>query len=143
MNYRIAIGSDHRGFQLKSYLLNENLSCEWLDCGTFSSERTDYPLFVLPVISALHAGTVDGGILICGTGVGMAIAANRHKGIYAGLVWNEEIARLAKEDDNINVLVLPADYMSDQTAVACISSWISAVFKKGRYQERLSLIDSL
>lgn len=141
MDYHIAIGADHRGFLLKEYIMRHVSSVQWLDSGTYSIERTDYPLFVEPVVDALLKGTVQYGILICGSGVGMAVAANRHPGIYAAVVWNPEVARKAKEDDNSNVLVLPADYLSYEEAVACIISWLGATFKEGRYQERLSLID--
>ncbi len=141
MEHRIAISADHRGFLLKQYLIAHLGTVQWFDYGTHTPERTDYPLFVPPLVEALKAGMVDYGILICGTGVGMAIAANRHRGIYAGLVWNAEVARRAKEDDNVNVLVIPADYLTKDEAVKCIASWIAASFKGGRYQERLSLID--
>ncbi len=142
MNHRIAISADHRGFLLKQYLMAQGETIEWSDYGTNTLERTDYPLFVPPVVEALRAGHVDYGILICGTGVGMAIAANRYKGIYAGLVWNGEVARKAKEDDNITILVLPADYLTEQEALHCVRVWLETSFKEGRYQERLSLIDS-
>ncbi len=145
MNYRIAIGADHRGFVLKQELMRhetiEGNSIFWTDVGTFSSERTDYPLFAKKVVAALHAGSADLGILSCGSGIGIAIAANRHRGIYAGVVWNEEVARSAKEDDNVNVLVLPADYLSNDLAYHCVEAWLSTSFKGGRYQERLEMLE--
>src|SRR5262245_20565437 len=100
MKHRIAIGTDHRGFLLKQYLIAHCEIFSWSDYGAHSPERTDYPLFIPPVIEALRKGTVDYGVLLCGSGIGMAIAANRYKGIYAGVVWNSEVARAAKEDDN-------------------------------------------
>lgn len=142
MNYRIAISADHRGFLLKQYLMNECKDIQWTDYGSYTSERTDYPLFVPPVIKALKTGLVEYGILICGTGIGMAIAANRYKNIYAGVVWNADLARLSKEDDNVNILVLPADFITQDEAFLCVTSWLTASFKKGRYQDRLLLVDS-
>jgi Ribose 5-phosphate isomerase RpiB len=83
----------------------------------------------------------DTGLLICGSGIGMAIAANRFKGIYAGVAWNPEIAQAAREDDNINMLVLPADYITHLESPAIITAWINAQFKEGRYTQRLQAID--
>ncbi|MBN2267499.1 MAG: RpiB/LacA/LacB family sugar-phosphate isomerase [Candidatus Babeliaceae bacterium] len=144
---QLAIGTDHRGYQLKQSLLVSQklarLGIQLCDVGAFSDERSDYPLFAQAVCLQLLAGDVDGGILLCGSGTGMAIAANRFHGIYAAVVWNDEIARLAREDDNCNVLVLPADFMSVEQAVFCIAAWQGARFKEGHYAERLSLIEKL
>ncbi len=143
--YRIAIGADHRGYKLKQALLTQstfgNTEVSWHDVGTNSLERTDYPLYTSRVVSHLLAGTADYGILLCGSGIGATIAANRYKNIYAGLVWDETLARLAKEHDNVNVLVLPADYLSQEQATACITAWLSSEFKKGRYLERLQMLE--
>ncbi len=141
---RIAIGTDHRGYKLKNKLIEKSTigshEINWIDVGTNSSERTDYPLYARKVVELLNK-EADLGILLCGSGIGIAIAANRYKGIYAGLVWNETLARVAKEHDNVNVLVLPADYISDQQAIVMIDAWLSTPFKGGRYQERLEQID--
>jgi ribose 5-phosphate isomerase B len=145
MNIRIAIGADHRGFVLKSFLTTKKMvgpfSIEWEDVGTCTIERTDYPLFARKVVQLMQDCWVDVGIMACGTGIGMAIAANRFRGIYAGLAWNEEVGRKAKEDDNVNVLVLPADFISLQEGYDIVLAWLSASFKAGRYQERLTLLD--
>jgi ribose 5-phosphate isomerase B len=137
---KIAIGSDHRGFFQKEYIKKECLYT-WIDVGTYTDERTDYPLYVTPVVEHMLSHSVDYGVLLCSTGIGMAIAANRHSSIYAAVVWNSTIARLSKEDDNCNLLVLPSDYITDQEAVVCISTWLSARFKEGRYSKRLAMID--
>ena len=79
--------------------------------------------------------------MLCATGVGMAIAANRFPNIYAGLAWNEEIARLSKEDDNVNVLVLPSDFVSNEQMIAMTRAWLSAQFNEGRYAKRIAMID--
>lgn len=143
--YRIAIGTDHRGFALKQFLLTCPAYKDmviWQDHGAYTDERSDYPIFAHKVTQAVAQQEADYGILLCGTGIGMAIVANRYAKIYAGVVWNSEIARLAKEDDNINIIVFPADYMNQETIVACINAWMQAQFHEGRYQERLAMIDS-
>ena len=146
MKYTIALGADHRGFALKQQLLKiphyGDHTITWKDVGTDSDTRTDYPLYTRRVVNLLLKGQVDYGILTCGSGIGVSIAANRYKGIYAGIVWNETLARLATEHDNVNVLILPADYISIELAKACIGTWLSAEFKKGRYLDRLNMIDT-
>ncbi|MBT4856463.1 RpiB/LacA/LacB family sugar-phosphate isomerase [bacterium] len=137
---KVGIGVDHRGYALKNLLMQEK-SIEWLDFGTDSSDRTDYPLFVPPVVDALDAGEIDYGVLICGTGIGMSIVANRYKKVYAALAWNKEVAVLSKEDDNSNILILPADFITEDQAREMLSAWLQAKFKGGRYEERLALFD--
>lgn len=147
MNYTIALGADHRGFGLKELLREKRTfgqhAITWEDVGTHSSEHTDYPLFAHRVAHLLLSNQVDYGVLICGSGIGESIASNRFPHIYAGLVWHEDVAKIAKEHDNVNVLILPADYITDETAHACIEAWLSAKFKGGRYQERLDMIESV
>lgn len=146
MRLKIAIGTDHRGFELKAFLLKHLsfglYSIEWFDQGCYTAERTDYPIYAHKVAQLVQSQQVDLGILACGTGVGMAITANRYKNILAGLVWNETIARLNKEDDNINILVLPADYLTYYQAFEYITIWLSAEFKGGRYASRIAMIDA-
>jgi ribose 5-phosphate isomerase B len=143
----IALGADHRGYILKEYLKQKTLfgsvSVTWLDLGAFDAERSDYPVFAKSVSQAVLAGKADCGILLCGTGVGMAIAANRFKGIFAAVAWNESIARASKEDDNSNILVLPADDLSEEQTQRIVSAWLSAHFHEGRYRERVTQIDQL
>ena len=143
----IAVGSDHRGFQLKNDLVNllriTKFPVIWIDVGCFSQERCDYPVFAQSVCSAVLKKQANYGILICGTGIGMSIAANRLPGIYAALVWNSKVARLAKEDDNANILILPSDYLSLGEVQDIINEWLSAEFKKNEYKKRLAMIDSL
>lgn len=139
---RIAIGADHRGFYLKEFLKEKLSEIVWEDVGCFSTETCDYPLFARLVVQAVREKRVDYGIVLCGTGIGMSIAANRYSGVYAGLVWHEDVARRAKEEDNVNVLVLPSDYLAPDQAMACVQSWINAGFKEGHYRERLKQIDS-
>lgn len=143
----IVIGTDHRGFAMKEWL-KKNLhvsatEISWLDVGTFDDQRTDYPLYATLAAQAIQEKKADVGILLCGTGVGMAIVANRFAGIYAALVWNKEIARASKEDDNANILVLPSDFVSNEQALEMIQAWLHASFKKGRYQYRIDMIDAI
>jgi len=144
---KLALGADHRGYQLKEYLKQADalahLNIEWIDVGAFDSERSDYSVFSIEAAKIVQSNKASGAVLLCGTAVGMAIAANRFKSIYAAVVWQPEIARLAKEDDNANIIVLPADYVSQEQAVESIEQWLAATFKGGRYQQRIDLIDQL
>lgn len=142
----IAIGADHRGFDHKEYIKKQVILKEnpitWIDVGATSKERSDYPIFAQLVVQEMEQGNADYGILICGSGVGMAIAANRTPGIYAAIVWNKEVAAVSKEHDNANILVLPSDFVSKEQSVEMVIAWLQARFKEGRYQERLDMIDS-
>lgn len=143
----IAIGADHRGFAMKEYLKKEckffDSTLTWLDVGVYSEERSDYPLFAIKVAQAVLQKNAHVGVLLCGSGVGMAIAANRFPGIYAGLAWNEDVARQAKEDDKVNVLVLPSDYIDNEKARAMLVAWLGAEFKHKRYAQRIAMIDAI
>src|SRR5579859_1590952 len=142
---KIVIGADHRGFHLKLNLqeqikMNKGERIEWLDSGAFTAERTDYPLYAAKACEEILQGNAELGILICGSGIGMSIAANRFPGIYAGLAWNETSAHLAREHDGVNVLVLPSDFLSIHDAINMVYAWLNAQFKGGRYQERLEML---
>lgn len=141
---KIALGADHRGFMHKNYIINyfeQHSSYSFIDVGTHDHERTDYPIYAHKVVELMLSGQVQQGILLCGSGIGMAISANRHKGIRAGVVWNDRVAKMAKEDDNVNVLVLPSDYISHEHLIPLIDSWFYAEFKGGRYAERIAMLD--
>jgi ribose 5-phosphate isomerase B len=138
---RISIGADHRGYELKDRLIKNFSSVEWDDVGMYSSDRVDYPVVSKKICENILSGASDQGILICWSGVGMSMAANRNKGIYAALCWCEDIARLAKEDDGANLLVLPAGFLDLQGAAAIFNVWMEAKFKWGIYFDRLQLID--
>lgn len=142
----IVIGADHRGFAHKEYIkymlaIDEAIS--WLDVGAHDARRSDYPLFATAAALAVQAGKAQRAILICGSGTGMAVVANRYAGIYAAQVWSEPVARMSKEHDNVNVLVIPSDFVSKQEAVAMVRAWLGATFRGGRYQERITMIDAL
>lgn len=143
---RIAIGADHRGFKHKQLIIDyfsmhtdEHILL--VDMGTDSTERTDFPIFTDRVVTALKKGDADQGILLCGSGIGMAIAANRHTGIYAGVAWSPEVAQKAKEHDNLNILVLPSDYVHADQLIPIIKAWLAAQFLAGRYLDRLQMLD--
>lgn len=143
----IAIGADHRGYHYKEYI-QEKMSSQhdqitWLDVGAFSTERSDYPVFAQLAVQKMIEGKAEYAVLICGSGVGMAIVANRFARMYAAVAWNEKIARLSKEHDNANVLVLPSDFISKEQAVRMVRAWSQAYFLEGRYRERLNLIDAI
>jgi ribose 5-phosphate isomerase B len=137
----ISIGADHKGFELKEKIKMHFNDLEWLDVGTQSTERTDYPIYAKSVCNNIINNRSDLGILICGSGIGISIAANRFKHIYAGLCWNNEVAQQAKAHDGINVLVLPAEFLSDDDAFQIIQTWLTTEFNGGRYQRRLEMMD--
>jgi ribose 5-phosphate isomerase B len=143
----LAIGADHRGFVMKElfkkHTSHEDILFEWLDKGASSPERSDYPIFAQAVARAVQTGAADAGILMCGTGTGMAIAANRFKKVYAAVVWSRAIACASREDDNVNVLVFPSDYITFQESYAIFTTWLGCKFKKDHYAERLALVDSV
>jgi ribose 5-phosphate isomerase B len=138
---KISIGADHRGYSLKQYLMKMFPSIEWTDVGTLSDERCDYPYFAHKVAHLVGSGQVPLGILVCGSGIGMSIAANRHPHVYASLCWHEHSAQAARHDDGANVLVLPADFVNEKQAQAIVEVWLSTSFQGGIYQERRAMID--
>lgn len=140
---KIAIGADHRGFAHKEYIKKRYTDIEWIDVGAYSDERSDYPIFACKVAELVANGDVQRGILLCGSGIGMVVAANRYHGVYAGLVWNDTVARLAAEHDNINILSLPTDFVSPEQSIILVQTWLQAHFLGGRYQKRIDLIDSI
>lgn len=140
---RIAIGSDHAGFKLKQQLLGYlgQKGSTVLDQGTHSEESTDYPDYAHAVAREVLAGNADLGIVICGSGNGVNITANKHSGIRSALAWLPEVARLAREHNNANVLALPARFLSEQEAKAITDAFLEATFEGGRHQRRVSSIE--
>lgn len=143
----IVLGADHRGYKLKEYIkkvfLSESYSIEWYDVGAYNDVQSDYPEFAYAAICELQKEVAVYAILLCGTGVGMAITANRFPKIFAGVAWSEEVARLCKEDDNVDVLVVPADYVNEDDTMRIISAWLHAEFKHDRYEKRIAMINAL
>ncbi len=141
---RIAIGSDHAGYNLKKYILDKlGDKYEFLDVGTDSSESVDYPDYASRVAEAILNGDAELGILICGTGIGMSIAANKYRGIYAAVVYSDETASLARRHNNANVICLGARMISPDDAVRWIEIWLGEEFEGGRHLRRINKIKSL
>lgn len=143
MSMKIAIGSDHAGFELKeqliTYLKSHNNNV--IDKGCFSLDRADYPDYGHAVANAVINNEVDFGVLMCGSGNGINMSANKHKGIRAALCWNSEIALLARQHNDANIIVLPARYISIEEAYKCLDDFLTAKFEGGRHQARLEKID--
>lgn len=140
---KIAIGADHAGFERKQELISylKSKGVEVIDKGTYSLDRADYPDFGHAVAVSVLSKEVDTGILMCGSGNGIAMSANKHAGIRAALCWNEEITALARQHNNANILVLPARYMSFELACKCVDVYLSTAFEGGRHQARIEKID--
>jgi ribose 5-phosphate isomerase B len=139
---RIGICSDHTGLEYKSrliaYLLGKGY--EVVNFGTDSPESCDYPDFAHPMASAIEAGDLDAGIALCGTGNGMAMTLNHHRGIRAGLAWNTAVGKLVKEHNDANVLVMPARFISYRMAVSIVRAWLTSEFAGGRHKRRIDKI---
>ena len=116
-------------------------SYNFLDLGTFNNESVDYPDYAKELISQINSNPDSKGVLICGSGVGMSIAANRNKKIRAGLAFNPEIAKLIRSHNNANVLVLPGRFMNIQDALKCVQNFLKTNFEGGRHQNRISKMD--
>lgn len=142
MAKKIAIGGDHAGFEYKGKLIEKltGLGYEVKDFGPFSTASVDYPDYVHPLSNAVEAGEYELGIVICGSGNGVAITANKHQGIRAALCWNEELAALARQHNNANVIALPARFISYEAAERLTEIFITTDFEGGRHQNRVSKI---
>ncbi len=137
---RIAIGSDHAGYQLK-HALKRWIAAEGhvvIDVGTDGSDSVDYPDFGYAVADAVTAGEADRGIVICGTGIGISIAANRRANIRAALCHDATTARLAREHNDANVLALGARVIDEDTAKACLATFLTTAYEGGRHDRRVS-----
>ena len=138
----IAIASDHAGFLLKKriieYLIEKGL--EVADFGTDSELSTDYPDYAHPLSESVARGDNPLGILICGSGNGVCMTANKHSHIRAALCWNEELASLARKHNNANVICLPSRFIDEETALKIVESFLSADFEDGRHQKRVDKI---
>ncbi len=142
---KIAIGADHAGFEDKEKIKRQldNLGVEYEDVGTNSTESVDYPVYAKKVADKVASGEVERGILVCGSGNGMQIAANKVPGIRAALAWNEETARLAKQHNDANILSVPARMISEEEAEKVIKSYLEAEFEGGRHARRVEEISDM
>ena len=137
MNKTIFIASDHAGFDLKKQIIN-SMKDNFIDLGADNENSVDYPDYAKKLVSKIKTTENSKGILICGSGIGMAIAANRDKKIRAGLAFSAEIAKLMREHNDANVLVLPGKFMNILDAIKCVENFLATSFKSGRYQNRIN-----
>ena len=137
---KIAIGADHAGVAMKDELKKwlEKTDYNLHDFGTFSSESVDYPDFAHPVALSVESGGSEFGILICGSAQGVAITANKHQGIRAAVVWQEEIAKLSRQHNNANVICLPARFIDIEIAKSCVTTFLKTEFEGGRHASRVN-----
>ncbi|MCG8309989.1 MAG: ribose 5-phosphate isomerase B [Cytophagales bacterium] len=141
-NLTIAIGADHAGYELKSQVI------EWLspsvsalkDFGTDSEESVDYPDFAHAVAGEVEKGNFELGILICGSGIGVDMTANKHQGIRSALCWKKEIGRLAKSHNNANVICLPGRFITIEEAIEILDTFFNTKFEGGRHNRRIGKI---
>ena len=141
----IAIGSDHGGYKLKEEIKKyfDEKGMEYKDFGTYTEERTDYPIYAKKGAEAVQSNECSCGILVCRSGYGMTVVANKFRGIRAAAIHDEESAKFAKADDDINVITLGGDYIDTNEAICIIRNWLGTEFKGGRYEERLKMIDEI
>jgi len=139
MMEKIAIGADHAGFEYKELLRKwlEQNGYPVKDFGAYSTESADYPDFAHPVSTAVEQKESDLGVLICGSANGVAITANKHQGIRAAICWNEELASLARQHNNANVLCLPARYIDIKLAEKILDRFLHSSFEGGRHERRV------
>lgn len=140
----IFLGADHRGYELKEkikkYLVSKNFEVK--DCGTDSKEIAHYPVIATEVCKKMDKEK-DKAILICGSGIGMSMVANKFKGVRAGICTSVMAAKDGKEHSNLNVLVLPGDFISLDDAIEVVDTWLESEFLNGRYLERLNMIKEI
>ncbi|MCX5679509.1 MAG: ribose 5-phosphate isomerase B [Candidatus Omnitrophica bacterium] len=142
---KIVIGSDHGGYELKSKLIEflKNSKYDAADIGTHSKDSCDYPLIGFEVARAVSVGRADRGVLICRTGIGMAIIANKVPGIRAGVCYSVKMAKSSREHNDCNVLVLAADYTEERLAKKILKIWLNTNSLGDRHARRVKQIDKL
>lgn len=142
---KLAIASDHGGFHLKKAVLKllDSRKIEYADFGVTDETSVDYPDYAARVAEAVAVGKADAGILVCGTGIGMAITANKFKGIRAALVTDDYTAKMAKEHNNANVIAIGGRVLNEEQAARAVGAWLDASFEAGRHQKRLEKIAEL
>jgi ribose 5-phosphate isomerase B len=140
----VILGADHAGFSLKEKLKTvlDRLGVPWEDVGTDSEDSVDYPDFAHRVAEAVGSGRVTRGVLVCGTGIGVSIAANRHADVRAALVCDEETARLSREHNDANVLALGGRTMDPALAERILETWLKTPFAGGRHGRRVAKIET-
>lgn len=139
---KIAIGADHAGYELKEHLKKwlEKNGYPLKDFGTFNVESADYPDFAHPVADAVDKKEFDLGLLLCGSANGVAITANKHQGVRAALCWNEEVAALARQHNDANIVCIPARFVSEELAEKILDRFLHSSFEGGRHERRVGKI---
>lgn len=140
---KVGIGCDHAGYHLKE-VLKEILTSkghEVTDCGTYSTDSTDYPDYAHAVASGVASKEYDQGVLICGSGNGISMSANKHQGVRAALCWTKEIAELARLHNDANILSLPARYIAKEQGVEILETFFNTAFEGGRHARRVNKIN--
>lgn len=142
---KIAIGSDHAGFEEKEKIKKvlDEIGVSYEDIGTTSTDSVDYPDFGAKVGRAVASGEVDQGIVVCGSGIGIAIAANKIHGVRAAQAWNEETARLARQHNDANILSIGARVLPEEEIPKIVKAWFDADFEGGRHERRVEKISEL
>lgn len=139
---KVIIASDHAGYELRCKIERKfNGLFSFKSIGTFSSDSVDYPDFAHPLAESISIGEYEYAILLCGTGNGVAMCANKHKNVRAALCWNKEIAALSRQHNNANVLVLPARFISEELAFEIVETFFSTNFEGGRHERRVNKIN--
>lgn len=140
----VALGSDHAGFKLKQELIQElqRKGIEFHDFGTFSEERADYPVYAHKVARMVDKGKFSMGVLVCGSGNGVCMTANKYPGVRAALCWNVDIATLARMHNDANILCLPGRFIATEEAIKCLSLFLSTGFEAGRHLTRVEQISN-
>ncbi|MBA3828800.1 MAG: ribose 5-phosphate isomerase B [Taibaiella sp.] len=135
----LAIGADHAGFEYKEALKKMLADAGWnvVDKGTYSTDSTDYPDYAHPVAQMVAEGNAAVGVLICGSGEGVCMTANKHEGVRAALCWNEEVASLTRQHNNANIICLPARFVSIELAEKMVNIFLSTAFEGGRHERRV------
>lgn len=141
---KISIGNDHAGTGYKEMIQEklESMGHSVINHGTNSQDSVDYPDFVHPVAEDVEKGTADLGVIICGSGNGANMTANKHQGVRSALCWNVEIAKLAREHNNANILSIPARFVAKDLAVEMLEAFVNTEFEGGRHQRRIDKIPS-
>ena len=145
MQETIPIASDHAGFELKSVVIShlQSKGFEVKDFGTYSAERADYPDYAHPLASAINKGLYKRGILICGSGNGVSMTANKYPNVRCALCWNEELAALARQHNDANIVSMPARFIPEELALRIVDTFLSSTFEGGRHTQRVMKINQL
>lgn len=142
---KVAVGCDHGGFVLKDAVIStlEELGAQVVDMGTYSTESVDYPVYGKTVADAVANGECDLGVVMCGTGIGISIAANKVKGIRAAVVTDEFMAEMTRRHNNANIIALGGRVITPEKAKSLVKAWYTAEFEGGRHQKRIDMITQI